>query len=92
MRLLIFRFSKVLGSDHTGLGSGEKFDWKILDKYELEHPFFLSGGISAWDVRGITKINHNSRAGVDLNSRFEIRPGIKNISLLKQFIEELRER
>lgn len=73
-------------------GSGKKFDWEILDKYLLEHPFFLSGGITANDALNIKNINHSALAGVDLNSRFEIKPGIKNISLLKHFIKELRER
>lgn len=71
-------------------GSGKKFDWKILDEYKLEHPFILSGGISPDDIRNILAINNPSFYGIDINSRFEIKPGIKNIETLKLFISEIR--
>ncbi len=72
-------------------GSGKKFNWEIIDKYNFDHPFFLSGGITAYDAPEILKIKHPSLAGVDLNSRFEDSPGIKNISKLTKFITELRK-
>jgi len=71
-------------------GSGHKFDWKLLDKYNLEHPFFLSGGISPKDVDNILKISNPAFYGIDLNSRFEVSPGLKNIETLKKFISEIR--
>jgi phosphoribosylanthranilate isomerase len=70
-------------------GSGVKFDWAILEEYLGKTPFLLSGGISVDDVEEIQKIEHTLFAGVDLNSRFEIKPGLKNIELLKQFIVPL---
>jgi phosphoribosylanthranilate isomerase len=71
-------------------GSGKKFDWTILNSYDLGHPFFLSGGIGPGDVPLIEGIKNPSFEGVDLNSRFETEPGLKNIEKLKEFINELR--
>lgn len=71
-------------------GSGKKFDWKILDKYNGHIPFFLSGGIGPDDAKSIKEISHSRLTGVDLNSGFEDEPGLKNIENLKQFISELR--
>ena len=71
-------------------GSGKKFDWRIINNYDLGHPFFLSGGISPLDAGDISGISHPSLQGVDLNSRFEDSPGIKNIAKLEKFIKQLR--
>lgn len=70
-------------------GSGRKFNWKILDGYQLSTPFFLSGGIQLSDALELKAINHPQFYGIDINSGFEIKPGIKNIELIKQFIDEL---
>lgn len=60
-------------------GTGKSFDWNLLNRYEGSVPFFLSGGI-AWENREeIGKIKHPKLAGLDLNSRFETAPGMKNI-------------
>lgn len=71
-------------------GSGKKFDCSILESYKGNTDFFLSGGISEKDVIEIRKIKHPKFQGLDLNSRFETEPGIKDISLLKKFINELK--
>ncbi|MCX6321851.1 MAG: phosphoribosylanthranilate isomerase [Bacteroidia bacterium] len=71
-------------------GSGYKFDWKILDKYDLGHPFFLSGGITPRDVNNILEITNPAFYGIDLNSRFEVNPGLKDIETLKKFISDIR--
>lgn len=68
-------------------GSGEQFDWDLLQEYQGETPFLLSGGITA-DTRTIPY--HRRLAGVDLNSRFEKTPGIKNIDLLNTFLTHFR--
>jgi phosphoribosylanthranilate isomerase len=73
-------------------GSGSKFNWEILKKYNLGHPFILSGGIAPGDEDRIISINNPSLCGVDINSRFESAPGIKDIPLLKTFIQNLREK
>jgi phosphoribosylanthranilate isomerase len=67
-------------------GTGRKFDWTLLNKYNGETPFFLSGGLGPNDIDIIEQINHPKLIGLDLNSRFEIKPGSKNIDLLKIFI------
>jgi phosphoribosylanthranilate isomerase len=71
-------------------GSGVKFNWQILKEYKGETPFLLSGGIEADDAEAILKIEHPKFAGIDLNSKFEIKPGLKNISLLKEFISHFK--
>lgn len=72
-------------------GSGQKFDWQILEKYTGHIPFFLSGGIGPDDAKAIKKITHPKFTGVDLNSGFEDEPGLKNIESLKSFIRELQK-
>ncbi len=72
-------------------GSGQKFNWNILHDYQGEKDFLLSGGISADDVKAIRKLEHPKMIGVDLNSRFEIKPGLKNVEMLRNFIEELNK-
>ncbi len=66
-------------------GSGVKFDWSILNEYKGETPFLLSGGIAVDDAEAILKIEHPRFAGIDLNSKFEVSPGLKNVELLKGF-------
>jgi len=65
-------------------GSGKTFDWGMLDNYKLDVPFFLSGGISLDNLEEIKKINHPQFYGVDLNSRFETAPGVKDTGKLKK--------
>ncbi len=72
-------------------GSGAKFDWQLLDDYPLPTPYLLSGGISADDVDNVVAAMRPMMAGVDLNSKFETEPGIKDISKLTQFILSLRK-
>ncbi len=71
-------------------GSGVKFDWQLLEHYQGKTPFFLSGGIDMDDVPVINKIAHPQLFGVDINSRFEISPGIKDIEKVRQFIESIK--
>ncbi|MBK7883064.1 MAG: phosphoribosylanthranilate isomerase [Chitinophagaceae bacterium] len=71
-------------------GTGEKFDWNILSKAKIEKPFFLSGGISVDDVTKIKAFKHLDFYGVDINSRFEKEPGIKDMSLILQFKQGLK--
>jgi phosphoribosylanthranilate isomerase len=73
---------------HHG-GSGQKFDWDILRKYTGQTPFFLSGGISASDTEGVKNISHPQFFGLDLNSKFEISPALKDTATLKEFLNSL---
>ncbi|MGY3212942.1 phosphoribosylanthranilate isomerase [Mucilaginibacter sp. HD30] len=65
-------------------GSGKTFNWSALNEYELNVPFFLSGGLSLENLSEIKNIKHPQFYGVDLNSRFETSPGIKDIEKLKK--------
>jgi phosphoribosylanthranilate isomerase len=71
-------------------GSGQKFDWSRLKDYDLGKPFFLSGGIGPDDAKEIKKISHPDLFAVDINSRFEISPGIKDVEKVKNFINEIK--
>jgi phosphoribosylanthranilate isomerase len=75
---------------NTWGGSGRKFNWSILEHYRGEIPFLLAGGIKADDVEGIKEINHPKFVGVDINSRFEIYPGIKNMPEVHKFAFALK--
>jgi phosphoribosylanthranilate isomerase len=71
-------------------GSGKKFNWEVLEAYQGETPFILSGGISPEDVEQIKNIKHPKFAGIDINSRFETAPGMKDVETIKNFIKQLR--
>ena len=71
-------------------GNGEKFDWKILTKAKIEKPFFISGGISVEDIAALKKFKHPDLFGVDINSRFEKEPGVKDMALVLQFKQGLK--
>lgn len=70
-------------------GSGKSFDWNILNNYKLKVPFFLSGGLSPENLDEVRQIDHPQFYGVDLNSRFETAPGLKDIKKLKQAFDML---
>lgn len=72
-------------------GSGKNFDHTLLQKYRFDIPFFLSGGISLENSRSIKQLKHRQLIGIDLNSKFESSPGIKEASKVKQFIEMINE-
>lgn len=71
-------------------GSGIKFNWNILKAYQENLPFFLSGGISESDVESISKLSLPRLYALDLNSKFEIEPGLKNINMLNNFISHFK--
>ena len=72
-------------------GNGISFDWEILRNYKYEKKFFLSGGIGIESINAIKKIKNLSLPlfCVDINSRFELNPGEKNIELIKSFKNSL---
>ena len=71
-------------------GSGEQFDWDVLGQYDGQTPFILSGGIGPDDVERVKSFAHPQFVGIDLNSRFETEPGLKDIEALRQFIQAIR--
>ena len=70
-------------------GSGRQFNWSILEKAKINKPFFLSGGIGAEDVDKIRNFHHPYLYAVDINSRFETAPGIKDMIKVQQFLKAL---
>ena len=70
--------SKVFG------GTGKTFDWQILNEIEIPITYFLSGGISLENIHQLATINQQPIA-LDINSKFEIEPGIKNLEKIKIF-------
>lgn len=71
-------------------GSGNQFEWQILDAYNGSTPFLISGGISIDDVERLKAISHPQFVGVDINSKFEIEPGLKDVNAVKLFLEKLK--
>lgn len=74
---------------HLHGGSGNKFDWNKLEKYSMDKPFFLSGGIGPDDVDAVRSIVNRGLYAADINSRFEIGPGIKDADKVRKFIKEI---
>lgn len=75
---------------HYG-GSGQQFDWSILQLYTAPTPFLLSGGINPYSTKALQEFHHPRLAGIDINSRFEISPGIKDVERIEKFLRELRK-
>lgn len=71
-------------------GGGIKFNWELLHSKALRKPFFLSGGISKNDSVSISKISIPQLYCYDINSKFEISPGLKNIESISEFISKIK--
>jgi phosphoribosylanthranilate isomerase len=71
-------------------GSGKVFDWKLLRQYSLDKPYFLSGGITNDHAASIQEINDPRLYAVDINSKFEVEPGLKDVAQLKEFFKEMK--
>jgi len=71
-------------------GNGVKFDWGVLKAYDGDIPFLLSGGIGPDDAERVLCFHHERCIGIDLNSRFETVPGVKDVGKLRDFIEQIR--
>jgi phosphoribosylanthranilate isomerase len=79
----------------TGYGStGKKFNWKLLEKAPPSKPYFLSGGIEPGDIEKIKTLAAGPAGAklfaVDVNSKFEMGAGVKDMNKLKQFIDALK--
>jgi phosphoribosylanthranilate isomerase len=72
-------------------GTGQKFNWQLLDKYKGDVPFFLSGGIGPADLQAVLNFQHPKFYGIDINSGFEISPALKDVGKIREFIIEIRE-
>jgi phosphoribosylanthranilate isomerase len=71
-------------------GTGKQFDWNILRSAKINKPFFLSGGIGLEDVEKLRSFNHPFCYAVDVNSRFETEPGMKDMNKVESFIKAVR--
>ena len=72
-------------------GTGEKFDWEILNTNIINKPFFLSGGIGLADVEKVKAFHHPFLYAVDVNSKVEIADGVKDIPVVKMLFDELKK-
>ena len=74
-------------------GTGKKFDWSMLKGLQIGKPYFLSGGVGPDDVNDINAfandISSKALFAIDINSKFEESPGIKNMEMIKTFIKQL---
>ncbi len=74
-------------------GNGYRFDWSLLNDYPSTKPFFLSGGIGIDEVEDIKKFKASDASkycySLDVNSKFELEPGLKNVGVLREFINKL---
>lgn len=70
-------------------GSGKTFNWSVLDRYTYTKPYFLSGGIDLEHTTAIKNINDDRLYALDINSRFETEPGLKDAEKIKEFIKEM---
>lgn len=89
------RYAKVVDFylfDTKGLaygGNGKTFDWTILEQYDQHKPFFLSGGIGLEEIKELEKLKGMRLHALDVNSRFELEPGLKNRDLLQELKAQL---
>jgi phosphoribosylanthranilate isomerase len=72
-------------------GTGERFNWELLQQYPFDHPFLLSGGIAPADADIIGGLQLPALFALDINSRFEEAPGIKNMAKVSSFITEIKK-
>ena len=77
------------GGQPAAGGTGKKWDWNKLSEYNGPVPFLLSGGIGPGDAEAINRLNYPQLRGVDVNSRFESAPGIKDTRQLELFRRKL---
>ena len=71
-------------------GSGSQFDWSLLNFYNGVTPFLLSGGINSYSAKALKELHHRRFAGIDINSRFETAPGVKDVERIQRFLQELK--
>lgn len=72
-------------------GTGVQFDWSLLDQYKLTTPYFLSGGLDPENIKTALERNDPRLYALDLNSKFEVEPGLKDIALLSHSINTIKK-
>ena len=71
-------------------GTGVQFNWNKLKEYDQEVPFFLSGGISNESIKSLNQLKGLNIHAIDVNSKYELEPGLKDIEELKRLTTSLR--
>lgn len=71
-------------------GNGIQFDWTVLQKYVSKIPFFLSGGIDLESIKTVQSLEHPALYGIDVNSKFEIEPALKDIDKVQELLQSLK--
>ena len=71
-------------------GTGRQFDWGILKKAKIEKPFFLSGGIGPDDAQKVRAFSHPDFFAIDVNSKFETAPGVKDMATILKFLQAFK--
>jgi phosphoribosylanthranilate isomerase len=80
------------GEGNMAGGTGKKFNWQALQKSRIEKPFFLSGGIGVEDAATIKAMRHPDLFSIDINSRFEKTPGVKDMALILQLLQAMKKK
>ena len=70
-------------------GTGHQFDWNLLNKYDQITPYFLSGGIDIQNVEAIKKMTNFNIHAIDINSKFELEPGLKDVEKVRLFKQKM---
>ncbi len=71
-------------------GTGQQFDWGVLKKAKIEKPFFLSGGIGPDDAAKVKAFSHPDFFAIDVNSKFELSPGLKDLASILKFLQAFK--
>jgi phosphoribosylanthranilate isomerase len=85
----------MFDTEGTGYGgTGKKFNWELLKEQNIRKPFFLSGGITSDDAESLKTFQKEEVAkdlfAIDINSKFEVMPGVKDMDKVKGFVESLK--
>ena len=71
-------------------GTGQQFNWSILNSAKIEKPFFLSGGIGPGDAAKVKAFKHPDFFAIDVNSKFETEPGVKDMAAILRFLQAFK--
>ena len=71
-------------------GTGQQFDWELLKNNKINKPFFLSGGIGVEDIEKVKSFSHPFFYGLDINSKVETAPGVKDMEKIKSILEKMK--
>lgn len=82
-----FMFDTEAGKAYGG--TGKRFNWELLQTYPYTHPFYLSGGIGLEETPELLQLQMPALFAVDVNSRFEIQPGVKNMEKVRLFTAQI---